>query len=92
MLILYYLFTQESQKKALFSTNTDNLCIVGVFESYSRKKAYISGVDKDRMEKHFPLHPLLTKHSVEGLKKLNNTEAINFLKIQGVLLEKNYQE
>lgn len=39
------------------------------------------------MEKHFPLHHLLTRHNIQGLKKFKDVEAINFLKFQGDLLE-----
>lgn len=35
---IHYLFKQKSQKKSLLNTNTNNLRIVGFFESYSRKK------------------------------------------------------
>ena len=73
-----YLFKQKSQKKSLLTTNTNNLRIVGFFESYYRKKTYILGTDKDRMEKHFPLHHLLTRHNIQGLKKFKDVEAINF--------------
>ena len=39
------------------------------------------------MEKHFPLHHLLTRNNIQDLKKFKDVEAIYFLKFQGDLLE-----
>lgn len=77
-----YLFKLKSQKKFL----------VGFFEGKSRLKDYISGENQNRIEKHFPLHHLLTNHQVPSLKKMHKNIAIDFLNREGDRLERNLRK
>ncbi|KEI34884.1 hypothetical protein FRA_44c11810 [Francisella sp. W12-1067] len=86
---LDYLFKRSSQKKACFTTNKHNFRIVGFFEGISRKLDYSNETNQDRMEKHFPLHHLLTNHNVNNLRRFSKENAVKFLEIEGNFLEKN---
>ena len=44
------------------------------------------------MEKHFPLHHLLTNHQVPNLRKIHKNIAIDFLNREGDRLERNLRE